>query len=206
VLVDRKPFVYVWKPFYRFVHDRVVVHYLERLKAFFWAESHAQLSYLTATASQIDRQVSTFESNERMRWTAFEQLYLCWLSDPDRATGSETEQSFHAERGNDALRAHLAGHLAAFDQRNQAMLDRLTSMDVQNRSLLDTLTALDRNHRTLSTRLESLEAETRFRWQAMEELLTAFLSDRDRSTLTSLDPFRVAQEHSTSAGQATPCA
>jgi hypothetical protein len=192
LLVDRKPLVYIWRPFYRFVHDQVVVHYLERLKAYFFTESYthlqaltAQSSHIAAVANQIERQVSTFESNERTRWAAFEQLYLAWLSDPDRTTRSQMEQLVQAEQGNEALRADLSGRLAAFEERNRALLDRLDSMNVQSRNLLETLIALDRNHRALSTRLDQLEVETRFRWQAMEQLFTAFLSDPDRSRLAT---------------------
>jgi hypothetical protein len=199
VLVDKKPFIYVWRPFYRFFHDRVIVHYLERLKAFFLSESRAhlqaltsQLSHIDAVANQIEQQVLNFESNERNRWAAFEQLYLCWLSDPDRTT--QMGQLVQAERRNEVLRADLAGRLAAFDARNQAVLDRLGSMDIQNRNLLETLIALDRNHTALSTRIERLEVETRSRWRAMEQLLTAVLSDPDRSMLASIEQFHLAQE------------
>ena len=234
MLVDRKPFLYVWRPFYRFFHDRVVVHYLERLRLFFFAESYAhwqaltvQSSHMAAVVNQIERQVSTFESNERARWAAFEQLYLYWLSDPDRNARFQMEQLVQAEKsneafradllgrlagfeqaekGNEALRADLRGRLAAFEERNTAVLDRLGSMDVQNRNLLETLIALDRNHRALSTRLDQLEAETRLRWHAMEQFLTTFLSDPDRSTLANFRLFRGAQEHHESAAGGPPSA
>jgi hypothetical protein len=172
-----------------------VVHYLERLKAFFFAESHAQLSYIAAVANQIERQVSTFESNERTRWTAFEQLYLCWLSDPDRTARLQAEI--------EALHGDLGGRVAAFDERNRAVLDRLASMDVQNRNLLETLIALDRNHRALSTRLDQLETETRRRWEALDQLLTAFLSDPDRSIFASIEHFGSQQGHHESAAGGT---
>ena len=211
MLVDRKPFIYVWGPFYRFVHDRLVVHYLERLKAFFFAESNAhlqqisvQLSHVSALTSQIERQVAAFESNERARWASFEQLYLCWLRDPDRTNRYQMEQLLYAEKRNGALRAELSGRLAAFEERNQCLLDRLDSMNIQNLSLLETLTALDRNHRTLITGLDALEAETRFRWQAMEHLITAFLSDPDRSILARVEQAKGVPEHHKSAAGAVP--
>jgi len=180
----------------------VVVHYLERLKAFFFAESYAHLqalttqsSHIAAVASQIDRQVSAFESNERARWAAFEQLYLCWLSDPDRNARPQMERLVQAEKNNEAFRADLRGRLAAFEERNQAVLDRLGSMDVQNRNLLETLIALDRNHRALSTRLDQLEAETRHRWDGLDQLLTTFLSEPIRKTSVELEEIERVQDH-----------
>jgi len=94
-ILDRKPLIYVWAPFYRF---------LLRIRAFFIAESEAHLEQITGQLSALERQLTALESHQRAQWIAFEQLYLCFLSDPDRNTRAQLQQFLEAER---AQQMHL---------------------------------------------------------------------------------------------------
>ena len=88
-ILDRKPLIYVWAPFYRF---------LLRIRAFFIAESEAHLEQITGQLSALERQLTALESHQRAQWIAFEQLYLCFLSDPDRNTRAQLQQFLESER------------------------------------------------------------------------------------------------------------
>ena len=88
-ILDRKPLIYVWAPFYRF---------LLRIRAFFIAESEAHLEQITGQLCALERQLTALESHQRAQWIAFEQLYLCFLSDPDRNTRSQLQRFLEAER------------------------------------------------------------------------------------------------------------
>lgn len=158
MLLDKKPFIWIWRPFYRLVFGGILWPFLGRMKIFFLAESEAQFQRLTAQFLSLEQ---TLESRQRSQWAAFEQLYLCLLSDPDRIARSQVEQLLEAQR------------------RNQAIVERLMSTEIQGRALLDTVMGLDRNSRALTIRLQALEAETYRRWECLEQLLTAFLGDPD---------------------------
>jgi hypothetical protein len=88
-ILDRKPLIYVWAPFYRF---------LLRIRAFFIAESEAHLEQISGQLSALERQLTALESHQRAQWIAFEQLYLCFLSDPDRNTRAQLQQFLESER------------------------------------------------------------------------------------------------------------
>jgi hypothetical protein len=88
-ILDTKPLIYVWAPFYRF---------LLRIRAFFIAESQAHLEQITGQLGALEKQLTALESHQRAQWIAFEQLYLCFLSDPDRNTRSQLQQFLEAER------------------------------------------------------------------------------------------------------------
>ena len=93
-ILDRKPLIYVWAPFYRF---------LLRIRAFFIAESQSHLEQISGQLTALERQLTALESHQRAQWVAFEQLYLCFLSDPDRNTRAQLQQFLEAER---AQRVH----------------------------------------------------------------------------------------------------
>jgi hypothetical protein len=76
-------------PFYRF---------LLRIRLFFIAESQAHLAQITGQLTALERQLAALESHQRAQWIAFEQLYLCFLNDPDRNTRSQLQQFLEAER------------------------------------------------------------------------------------------------------------
>ena len=101
-ILDQKPLIYVWAPFYRF---------LLRIRAFFIAESQAHLAQITGQLTALERQLAALESHQRAQWIAFEQLYLCFLSDPDRNTRSQLQRFLEAERAKQM-------HLPATDDRN----------------------------------------------------------------------------------------
>ena len=177
MLVDKKPLVYIWRPFYHFTFDGIVWPFLGRVKTLFFAESHTKLQEIATQLSALERQLSLFESHQRAQWAAFEQLYLCFLSDPDRHARSQLELLFETERSLNSSGAELDQR---FDDRNQSVLDRSVSASVQKETLLSALAALDRSHRILAQRLEDLEAENRRRWESLERSLPANLNAGDQ--------------------------
>lgn len=185
MLVDKKPLVYIWRPFYRFTFDGIVWPFLERVKTLFFAESHMHLQQIATQLSALERQLSVFESHQRAHWAAFEQLYLCFLSDPDRNARLQLEQLFETERSLKSLDADLAEQATASDDRNQSVLNLSVSADVQKETLLGALAALDRSHRIIARRLEDLDAENRRRWESLERLLAANLNVADQRPGTS---------------------
>jgi hypothetical protein len=179
VVVDKKPLVYIWRPFYRLTFGGIVWPFLARVKAYFFTESQVQLQEVIAELSAVRTQLMTFESNQRAQWTAFEQLYLCFLSDPDRNARSQAEQLLAAGRHDQSLQADLANRLVAFDQRTQLLLERLSAMEDRNRTLQDQVTALNQTYRMLTSRFADLETENRRRWDSLEQFLSTFLSAPD---------------------------
>jgi chromosome segregation ATPase len=179
VIVDKKPLVYIWQPFYRLTFGGIVWPFLARVKAFFFAESQVQLQEIIAQLSAVKSQLRTFESNQRAQWTAFERLYLCFLSDPDRNARSQAEQLLEAGRHNQSLQADLANRLIAFDQRTQLLLEQLPATEDRNRTLQDHVTALNQACRMLTSRFADLETENRRRWDSLEQFLSTFLSAPD---------------------------
>ena len=93
MLVDQKPLIYIWRPVYR---------YLRTIRAFFVAEPERQLQQITGQLAELEKHLTTIESHQRAQWAAFEQLYLCFLSDPDRNTRSQLEHFIELERRNQA--------------------------------------------------------------------------------------------------------
>lgn len=93
MLVDKKPLIYIWRPVYR---------YLRAIRAFFVADPERQLQQITGQLSELEKHLTAIESHQRAQWAAFEQLYLCFLSDPDRNTRSQLEQFLELERSNPA--------------------------------------------------------------------------------------------------------
>lgn len=179
MIVDKKPLVYIWQPFYRLTFGGIVWPFLARVKAFFFAESQVQLQEIIAQLSSVKSQLRTFESNQRAQWTAFEQLYLCFLSDPDRNARSQAEQLLAAERSSQSVQSDLANRLIAFDQRTQLLLEQLSATEDRNVTLQDHVTAMNQACRMLTSRFADLEAENRLRWEALERLVLTFLSAPD---------------------------
>ena len=185
MLVDKKPLVYLWRPFYRFTFDGIVWPFLGRVKALFLAESQAQLQQIASRLSALERQLSLFESNQRAQWSAFEQLYLCFLSDPDRNARLNAEQLLESEwrlRSSGAGPSEPGGASASL---SESRLDHSVSSGVPDDTLLGALATLDRSHRLLSRRLEDLEAENRRRWDSLQRLIDANLSSGERRSGTS---------------------
>jgi hypothetical protein len=85
--------IYIWRPAYGF---------LRKIRAFFVAETEGQLQRITSQLSELETHLTAIESDQRAQWAAFEQLYLCFLSDPDRNTRSQLEQFLELERRNPA--------------------------------------------------------------------------------------------------------
>lgn len=150
-ILDKKPLIYVWAPFYRF---------LLRIRTFFIAELHGQLEQISGQLSALDRQLATLESHQRAEWGAFQQWYLCFLSDPDRNTRSQLQQFLEAER------AHQV-HVPAIDERNGTGQDPVT--------------ALNQACQDLTSRFAEIEAENRLRWESIEELLSTMRSASDET-------------------------
>jgi hypothetical protein len=150
-ILDKKPLIYAWAPFYRF---------LLRIRTFFIAESQAHLEKISGQLAALEKQLAELESHQRAQWVAFEQLYLCFLSDPDRNTRSQLQQFLEAER------AHQV-HVPPIDERNGTRQDPVT--------------ALNQACRDLTSRFAEIEAENRRRWESIEELLSTLRSASDET-------------------------
>lgn len=185
MLVDQKPLVYLWRPFYRFTFDGIVWPFLGRVKALFLAESQAQLQQIASQLSALERQLSLFESNQRAQWSVFEQLYLCVLSDPDRNARLNAEQLLENEWRPSAPEADRTEPGSASPNLRGSRLDHSLSTGVPDETLLSVLATLDRSGRLLSRRLEDLEAENRRRCDALQRLIDANLSSGKTRSGTS---------------------
>ena len=139
MLLDRKPFVYLWGPFYRFWFDGIVWPFIGRVKAFYFAESHAQLqsiqSQLTCLENinqrlgavenrveglmqqaskefiALQNRATAFEGEQRQQWNAFEQLYLCQMSDRETPLRVKVDQLLAAMAQLEQLHDSLASRL-----------------------------------------------------------------------------------------------
>ncbi len=151
-ILDKKPLIYVWAPFYRF---------LVRIRSFFTAELHARLEQISGQLSTLEKQLTALESHQRDEWRAFEQWYLCFLSDPDRNTRSQLQTFLEAEGANQV-------HAPATDERNGGGQDAVG--------------ALSQACRDLTSRFAEIEAENRRRWEAVEELLSRLRSASDETS------------------------
>lgn len=103
MLVDRKPFIYVWRPLYRSVFDGLIWPFIARIKSFYFEESarnqaallandrhilellngiEARQSVLTSQLQQINERLAVVERDNVEQWAPIEQLLLCLLRDP----------------------------------------------------------------------------------------------------------------------------
>ena len=131
MILDRKPLVYVWRPFYRVVFDCMVWPFLGRVKTFFFAESHSQLQQIANQISSMQQQLSAFEARQRSESTAFEQLYLCLISDPDRHSGSIAEALREIVRRDAHLIAESRRSLSSIEQ---LLADLLNAQDERSQN------------------------------------------------------------------------
>jgi hypothetical protein len=117
MFVDRKPFIYLWRPFYRGLYAPVIQPFLIRLllggttKRMNHTDAHAQFQFvpinqhsmnfeqqqqwlcnavleLNQRTAALANSILALESETRAQWTALEQLLLSMISDPGAAPGS----------------------------------------------------------------------------------------------------------------------
>jgi len=64
-ILDRKPLVYVWRPAYRVVFGSLIWPFLERVKAFFFRETAADLRELSIQLANLNRRLEGMEREHR---------------------------------------------------------------------------------------------------------------------------------------------
>lgn len=105
MILDRKPFIFVWRPFYRFVFAPLILPYLVAFRSFFLADTREKLSEMTAAVFALQRRCENHERSldevraaiqsfaftmERTetatarQWAEIEKLLLVHLSEAKR--------------------------------------------------------------------------------------------------------------------------
>lgn len=105
MILDEKPLIYVWRPFYRLIFAPVILPFLAAMRSFFLADTRKTLSELTAGIFALQRQIeiqqhavaelrtairafaSTMENSEAgtaRQWTEIEKLLMIYLSEARR--------------------------------------------------------------------------------------------------------------------------
>ena len=95
MLLDRKPFVFLWAPLYQFIFGQVVWPFIARVKVFFFAETIAELALMQQRLELLEAEqrktaqfLADFRDHQREQsaahWSSMEDLLLCMLREPDR--------------------------------------------------------------------------------------------------------------------------
>jgi len=94
MLLDRKPFLYLWRPIYRTTFQGLVWPFLTRVKQFFFAEISAEIRDIhiageaaTARIASLEHQTDVIvnrliaiEIEQQNEWHATQSLLLCLFS------------------------------------------------------------------------------------------------------------------------------
>ena len=105
VILDQKPFIYVWRPFYRLLFAPLILPFLVAFRNLFLADTRKALSELSSAVFALQQQcefqqrllaelrtavqsfASTVERSEAgtaRQWTEMEKLLLIYLSEARR--------------------------------------------------------------------------------------------------------------------------
>lgn len=101
MILDQKPLIYFWRPFYRFFFVPLVRPFLAALRNFFTAPLTQQVSEVAAAVKAVQQQkeqltelsnlsrtlqarIDSLETETARQWRAIEQLLLAVLSEKDR--------------------------------------------------------------------------------------------------------------------------
>ena len=89
MFIDKKPFVYLWQPIYRMVFAGIVWPFLTRVKAFFFAETGAEIATIEQRLGALEAQnniliarIASMEDEQRKHWDNVSKLLLCLFQQP----------------------------------------------------------------------------------------------------------------------------
>jgi hypothetical protein len=96
MFVDRKPFIYVWRPFYRIVFAGLIWPFLTRIKLFVIAEPASRLATIEHRLATIEAQnnmlvarIAGMEDEQRKHWDSISKLLLCLFQQPHPPTPAQ---------------------------------------------------------------------------------------------------------------------
>ena len=114
--LDERPYIYLWRPFYRNIVVPVIWPFLGRLRDFFLREDLQQLQSQQAALAlkleqqaellrQLAQQLATMEREVTQQWLGIEELLLNLFGQPDdRGSGSkDTAEPTRVHRGGPSL-------------------------------------------------------------------------------------------------------
>ncbi|MBZ5723450.1 MAG: hypothetical protein LAP87_00495 [Acidobacteriia bacterium] len=179
MFLDRKPFVYLWRPVYRLVFGGVIWPFLGRIKAFFLAETGRQLE-------GIEARLAILETEQRARFDklsgvveALEQKLLPGIEGGFAALEAEQRARFDKLSGvvealEQKLLPGIEGGFAALEAEQRARFEKLSG----------TAEALQQRLERLQAELDSSQAD---RWNAIEQLLIAVMGSSVREGIATAD-------------------
>lgn len=88
VILDEKPLIYIWRPFYRVVYAPLIRPFFVAGGPSLGRGTQKELAEVSEKLTELLKRMDQSDAETARRWAAMEGLLLAMLSEADRRSGS----------------------------------------------------------------------------------------------------------------------